>query len=152
CKNNTAVCVWPKVWEGRAERLQPRPLNNAPTGEVQQGSTTADGLGKNSASGSTPPQSSDLWPPINIPAIWQTQPGPRVGPHSQFNNVVFVRTKTKERSELAGAPRSTSILREPVQRSIGPAQPRRYNHRPEETAQSGPYPGFCPSPDNAGIC
>lgn len=80
CRNNTAVCVWPKVWEGRAERLRPWPPNNALTGEVQQGSTIIDGFSKNSASGSTPPQSSDLWPPINIPAIWQTQRDRRVGP------------------------------------------------------------------------
>lgn len=46
----------------------------------KQGSTIIDGFSKNSASGSTPPQSSDLWPPINIPAIWQTQRERRVGP------------------------------------------------------------------------
>lgn len=80
CKNNTAVCVWPKVWEGRAECLQSWPLNNALTEEVQEGSIIIDGFSKNSASGSTPPQSSDLWPPINIPAIWQTPLDQRVGP------------------------------------------------------------------------
>lgn len=45
---------------GRAECLQSWPLNNALTGELQQGSTIVDGFSKNSASGSTPPQSNPV--------------------------------------------------------------------------------------------
>lgn len=74
-------CVFgPRCGRAAPSVSKPWPPNNALTGEVQQGSTIIDGFSKNSASGSTPPQSSDLWPPINIPAIWQTQRDRRVGP------------------------------------------------------------------------
>lgn len=60
---------------GRAALSVSRPPNNALTEEVQEGSRVTDGFNKkNSPSGSTPPQSPDLWPPINIPSIWQTPP------------------------------------------------------------------------------
>lgn len=88
-------CVFGPRCGRAALRLQPWPLNNALTEEVQEGRIIIDGFSKNSASGSTPPQSCDLWPPINIPAIWQTALDQRVGPLSQFNNVAFVGTKTK---------------------------------------------------------
>lgn len=57
---------------GRGALIVSWPPNNALTEEVLEGSGVTDGFNKNSPSGSTPPQSLDLWPPINISTIWRT--------------------------------------------------------------------------------
>lgn len=59
---------------GRAAQSVSLLPNNALTEEVKEGNRVTDGFNKNSPSGSTQPQPPDLWPPINIPSIWQTPP------------------------------------------------------------------------------
>lgn len=80
---------------GRAALSVSRPLNNALTEEAarrEEGGQrrVTDGFReKNSPSGSTPPIPPDLWPPINIPSIWQTPGCTRVGSPVLFRESDF---------------------------------------------------------------
>ena len=89
---------------GGLHRVSPGLLTMPQQKKQSEGKKTGEGRvtdgfnKKNSPSGSAPPHSTDLWPPINIPSLWQTQgcngwiPFPTRGDLLLTMGVVFVLT------------------------------------------------------------